>query len=274
MFYLDHNFLENMLHMFRKINAKERVVGFYSTGPQIRPNDLRIHALLKRFVPPETSTPPVFVIIDVRPDRESIPTTAYRVVEEVDSTSSGGGGAKTSEVHSTFAHVPSLIGAEEPEEIGVEHLLRDINDPTVSTVTSLIKAKMSGLSALTEKLVEMKDYLEAVVEGRMKVNQEIVANMQTILNLLPNLNVDELVKSMLIKTNDMHMVIYLSALIRSVIALHDLVNNKIKYNLEEGDLEDDRKKKTAAGKDAGEKDDKGEEEKKEEDGDGEKKEKK
>ena len=79
---------------------------------------------------------------------------------------------------------------------------------------------------------------------------------------------------MLIKTNDMHMVIYLSALIRSVIALHDLVNNKIKYNLEEGDLEDDRKKKTAAGKDAGEKDDKGEEEKKEEDGDGEKKEKK
>ena len=274
MFYLDHNFLENMLHMFRKINAKERVVGFYSTGPQIRPNDLRIHALLKRFVPPETSTPPVFVIIDVRPDRESIPTTAYRVVEEVDSTSSGGGagGAKTSEVHSTFAHVPSLIGAEEPEEIGVEHLLRDINDPTVSTVTSLIKAKMSGLSALTEKLVEMKDYLEAVVEGRMKVNQEIVANMQTILNLLPNLNVDELVKSMLIKTNDMHMVIYLSALIRSVIALHDLVNNKIKYNLEEGDLEEDRKNKTAAGKDAGKKDDKGEEEKKEEDG--EKKEKK
>lgn len=264
-----------MLHMFRKINAKERVVGFYSTGPQIRPNDLRIHALLKRFVPPETSTPPVFVIIDVRPDRESIPTTAYRVVEEVDSTSSAGGagGAKTSEVHSTFAHVPSLIGAEEPEEIGVEHLLRDINDPTVSTVTSLIKAKMSGLSALTEKLVEMKDYLEAVVEGRMKVNQEIVANMQTILNLLPNLNVDELVKSMLIKTNDMHMVIYLSALIRSVIALHDLVNNKIKYNLEEGDLEEDRKSKTAAGKDAGKKDDKGEEEKKEEE-DGEKKEKK
>ena len=263
MFYLDHNFLENMLHMFRKINAKERVVGFYSTGPQIRPNDLRIHALLKRFVPPETTTPPVFVIIDVRPDRESIPTTAYRVVEEVDSTSSsgGGGGAKTTEVHSTFAHVPSLIGAEEPEEIGVEHLLRDINDPTVSTVTSLIKAKMSGLSALTEKLVEMKDYLEAVVEGRMKANQEIVANMQTILNLLPNLNVDELVKSMLIKTNDMHMVIYLSALIRSVIALHDLVNNKIKYNLEE-DSEDKKAAADKAGKDG-----KGEEEKKEDDGD-------
>lgn len=233
-FYLDHNYLENMLGMFRKVNAKERVVGFYSTGPQIRPNDLRIHALLKRFVPPGTTTPPVFVIIDVRPDRQSIPTTAYRVVEEVDSgsTSTTGGGkssAGNTEVRKSFAHVPSLIGAMEAEEVGVEHLLRDINDPTVSTVANLIKAKMSGLSALTEKLVEMKDYLEAVTMGKMKPNQEIIANMQAILNLLPNLNVEELVRSMLVKTNDMHMVIYLSALIRSVIALHDLVNNKIKY---------------------------------------------
>jgi 26S proteasome regulatory subunit N8 len=39
---------------------------------------------------------------------------------------------------------------------------------------------------------------------------------------------------MLVKTNDMHMAIYLSALIRSVIALHDLVNNKIMYGEEDG----------------------------------------
>merc|ERR1712125_285100 len=100
----------------------------------------------------------------------------------------------------------------------------------VSTVASLIKAKMSGLASLTEKLVEIKDYLEGVADGRIaKVNQEIIANIQTIVNLLPNLNVEELVQSVFTKTNDMHMVIYLSSLIRSVIALHDLINNKIKY---------------------------------------------
>jgi len=219
-----------MLAMFRKVNAKERVVGFYSTGPTIRPNDLRIHSLIKRFVPSNTTvTPPVFVIIDVRPDRESVPTTAYRVVEEVDEVDSN---SRTTEVKKSFAHVPSIIGAMEAEEVGVEHLLRDINDPTISTVANLIKAKMAGLSALTDKLVEMKDYLQSIIDGRItKVNQDIIANMQTILNLLPNLNVEELVRSMLIKSNDMHMVIYLSALIRSVLALHDLVNNKIKYNL-------------------------------------------
>lgn len=58
---------------------------------------------------------------------------------------------------------------------------------------------------------------------------QIVYNMQNIFNLLPNLNVDELVRSMLVKTNDMHLVIYVSALIRSVVALHDLVNNKVTF---------------------------------------------
>ncbi len=240
-FYLDHNYLENMLAMFRKVSAKERVVGFYSTGPEIRPNDLRIHSMLKRFLPKGSVTPPVFCIIDVRPDRQSIPTTAYRVVEEVEDGSKGGGGSSKAEVKKNFTHVASMIGAMEAEEVGVEHLLRDINDPTISTVANLVHAKLGGLSTLTTKLVEMKDYLQDIVDGKVKkVNQEIIGNMQTILNLLPNLNVEELVRAILVKTNDLHMVIYLSSLIRSVIALHDLVNNKIRYN-EEVEVDFDEK---------------------------------
>ena len=234
---MDHNYLENMLAMFRKVNAKERVVGFYSTGPQIRPNDLRIHDIVKRFLPSATATPPIFCIIDIRPDRQSLPTTAYKVVEEV-STKEG-----QRQVKLSFAHVPSLMGAMEAEEVGVEHLLRDINDPTVSTVASLIKGKMAGLATLTEKLVECKDYLEACVRGDQKVNPEIVANLQTILNLLPNLNTEDMVRSMLIKTNDMHMAIYLSALIRSVIALHDLINNKIRFGEHGTELEKEEEEK-------------------------------
>ena len=210
--------------MFRKVNAKERVVGFYSTGPQIRRNDLRIYDIVSRALPEGCLTPAVFCIIDIRPDRPDLPVTAYKVIEEVSSSSSS-----QKQIQRTFAHLPVQMGAHEPEEIGVEHLLRDINDPTVSTVASLIKGKISGLATLTEKLVECKDYLEAVARGDVKVNQEIVSNLQTILNLLPNLNTEDLVRSMIIKTNDMHMAIYLASLIRSVIALHDLVNNKIRY---------------------------------------------
>merc|ERR1712232_772658 len=116
-----------------------------------------------------TMIPPIFCIIDIRPDRESLPTTAYKVVEEV-STKDG-----RRQVKLSFAHVPSQMGALEAEEVGVEHLLRDINDPTVSTVASLIKGKMSGLGTLAEKLLECRDYLEKCVAGR-KVHPEIIAN--------------------------------------------------------------------------------------------------
>mmetsp|Transcript_8920 Transcript_8920/g.11872 ORF Transcript_8920/g.11872 Transcript_8920/m.11872 type:complete len:341 (+) Transcript_8920:158-1180(+) len=221
-FYLDHNYVDNMHRMFRKINTKERIVGFYSTGPSIRPNDLRIYDVIQPFTK-ESVTPPVFCIIDVRPDRPDLPVTAYKVVEEV---SRKDGQMK---VERSFAHLPCQMGAVEAEEIGVEHLLRDINDPTVSTVASLIKGKASGLSTLTEKLVEAKDYLEAVGRGDVKAHPEIIDNLQTIINLLPNLNQQDLVRSMIVKTNDMLSAIYLASIIRTVIALHDLINNKIRY---------------------------------------------
>lgn len=217
-FYLDHNYLENMLIMFRKISSKERVVGFYSTGPSIRPNDLRIHKVVQPFSSP---SPAIFCIIDIRPNRPDLPVTAYKVTETVV--------GQEKKVQRQFTHVPVAMGALEAEEIGVEHLLRDINDPTISTVASLIKSKLAGLATLAEKLSDAKEYLEAVIRGDRPYHPEIMANLQTIVNLLPNLNQPALVRAMIVKTNDMLATIYLASLIRSVMALHDLINNKIRY---------------------------------------------
>ncbi|GAB2293055.1 26S proteasome non-ATPase regulatory subunit 7 A, partial [Dionaea muscipula] len=60
-----------------------------------------------------------------------------------------------------------------------------------------------------------------------------------VFNLLPNLNASELIKSFSVKTNDMMLVIYLSLLIRSVIALHNLINNKM-LNKEHEKAEDSK----------------------------------
>merc|ERR1712032_186042 len=66
-----------------------------------------------------------------------------------------------------------------------------------------------------------------VCSGKLPVNHQIINQIQDIFNLLPNLNVEEIVRSFSVKTNDMMLVIYLSSVIRSVIALHNLINNKI-----------------------------------------------
>merc|ERR1712146_184862 len=86
-----------------------------------------------------------------------------------------------------------------------------------------------------------KHYLQNVLDDRLPVNNQVLYNLQTILNLLPNLNVEELIRAMMVKTNDMHLVIYISSLIRCVIQLHDLVNNKLAYKEDDFAGEQDAK---------------------------------
>jgi 26S proteasome regulatory subunit N8 len=107
--------------------------------------------------------------------------------------------------------------------------LRDINDPSTGTLALQIQQKVNGLTGLLARLTEIHEYLDKVISGAMPINNQITYNLQNIFNLLPNLNVEELVKSMFIKTNDMHLVMYVSSLVRSILALHSLLTNKIKY---------------------------------------------
>ena len=53
------------------------------------------------------------------------------------------------------------------------------------------------------------------------------AVLQDVFNLLPNLDL-EITRSFAVKSNDMMLVIYVASLIRSVLALHNLINNKVR----------------------------------------------
>jgi 26S proteasome regulatory subunit N8 len=58
------------------VTASERILGFYSTGPKIRPADFALEQMFRAYCPH-----PALVIVDVRPECEEIPTQAYVTVE-------------------------------------------------------------------------------------------------------------------------------------------------------------------------------------------------
>lgn len=236
--FLDHNFLETMFWMFKKVNIREDIVGFYSSGPKIKENDLKIDTLFRQYVPD-----PVFVIIDVRPGVAEIPTTAYHAIEEIQSDGK--------DIERVFKHIPCIIEADEAEEVGVEHLLRDINDPTTSTLIMQIKQKIFGIGSFVKRLEEIKRYLENVLSDRLPVNNQILYNLQNILNLLPNMNHNHFIKSLTIEINDISFVIYLSSLVRAVLALHSLLQNKIQYYQQDIDLILDRSAGVITGNNGG-----------------------
>lgn len=66
-----------------------------------------------------------------------------------------------------------------------------------------------------------------VGNGKLPINHQIVYQLQDIFNLLPDMCQHTFVDSLYVKTNDQMLVVYLAALVRSIIALHNLINNKL-----------------------------------------------
>ena len=265
MWFLDHNYVESMSDMFKKVNAKEKLIGWYHSGPRLRSSDLEINELFKRYTPN-----PLLVIIDVQPKEVGVPTDAYFAVDEIKDDGT--------EASKTFVHVPSGVEAEEAEEIGVEHLLRDIRDVAVGTLSTRITSQLQSLQGLHLRLRDISAYLQKVLDGDLPVNHTILGNLQDIFNLLPNItspptgkpkNGDsksgvensELAKAMSVKTNDQMMAIYLSSLIRAITAFHDLIENKIQNRQQQEESESKKiADKEKADKEKADKEKKGEKE--------------
>merc|ERR1712083_475601 len=122
--------------------------------------------------------------------------------------------------------------------------LRDIKNASASTLAVRVGDKIAALKGLSERLAEISKYLSLVHADKLPMNQEIIYQLQEIFNLLPDQDSEELVKSFAMETNDMMLALYLGSILRSTIALHNLINNKIKNKkLKEKKQEDKDKEK-------------------------------
>merc|ERR1712178_204680 len=177
---------------------------------------------------------PVLVVMDVQPKDLDLPMEAYYSIQE-----------QTSDqvFKRTFLHVQSTVGAYEAEEVGVEHLLRDIKNASASTLAVRVGDKISALKGLSMRLKEISAYLSQVVAGKLPPNREIIYQLQEIFNLLPDQESEELVKSFAMETNDMMLALYLGSILRSTIALHNLINNKIRNKKAKEDKSKEKKEK-------------------------------
>merc|ERR1712176_1493304 len=92
----------------------------------------------------------------------------------------------------------------------------------------------------------------SVGAGKLPANQEIIYQLQEIFNLLPDQDTEDLVKSLAMETNDMMLALYLGSMLRSTVALHNLINNKIKNKKksEDGKEKKGEEKKEENGEDA------------------------
>ncbi|CAG9323099.1 unnamed protein product [Blepharisma stoltei] len=210
--FLDHNYLDEMFGMYKRINAREKIVGWYSTGPGVKAPDIQINESFKQYVPN-----PILVVIDVKAaETLELPAQAYYSKEDVN---------EDGNIVKNFVHVPTMLGASEAEDVGVEHLLRDVRDVAATSLATETQHKIAALKAMLSRLTEIQDYLQEVLDGR-KANNEIFHKLQEVLNLLPNTSV--LNQAFAVDENNSYLSLYLASITRTVLSLHSLITNKTK----------------------------------------------
>lgn len=257
--FFDHQYMDRLYKMTQRVTSKEVLVGWYSTSPQIRSNDSLIHKIISSYC-----TNPIYATFDMGEDTPDLPVHAYVASEEVGDEQSAGvgkmenGNEKT--IETRFVHVATDVGCDE-NEVGVERILKDMQKPTSTELKHEIDAKVKSVRTLTQKIGLMKEYLQLVEEGKLPINNDIIQNMQNIFNLSPN--IEAFVEQFAVSTNDVVVTMYLGQLVKSILAVHDLIRNRndVEFEAREKRKEEEEKKKKE--KEEKEKSEKEAEEKKE-----------
>ncbi|MES1919991.1 26S proteasome non-ATPase regulatory subunit 7 [Bonamia ostreae] len=96
-----------------------------------------------------------------------------------------------SEPRESLAPLETVMAATEPEEIGVEHLLRDVRDKTAPTLAKKVQSRDEAKSDFAGKLEAITDYLRQVETGEMPRNEKICALVRDLFNDAVNSEKDQ-----------------------------------------------------------------------------------
>ena len=208
--FLDTNYAEQMWLMYRKVLPKIKVVGWYSSGPEICSNDLNIHLLVAQHF----CTSPIYCIVNANPQKKGVPVVCYTTTESR--------GAQSVE----FRNIISNLGTVEAEEIGIVHLLRDLTDSTITTLSTKINNRHLALTNLEQLLGNIEQYLRDVVAEKLPICTEVLAELQEVINYLPLVHKLKNDQGLLVTQNDQELVTFTASVARCVTALYEVIVNR------------------------------------------------
>ncbi|KAL0235277.1 hypothetical protein GEMRC1_001859 [Eukaryota sp. GEM-RC1] len=159
--FFDHQFVETMYRMYQKVNIRQKIVGWYASGTTPVQLDLAIHRVVERLS--DSPLPPIYTVVTVTQTKE-FPAKTF-----IKQTTSRVPGEQPSE---TFDAIETRMGQEIAEEIGVEHLLRDIKGLDISDLKEQRDARIRGTYALSRQLKIASDYLRRECDPKLVENQK------------------------------------------------------------------------------------------------------
>jgi len=213
-FFLDQSYIDEMASMFKRVNASETIIGWYHTGGELKPNDLKIHFTMRKYI-----NIPILFVFNCDSDLNELPVKAYltqkitrnHFIKEV----------------VEFVNLDLTLTATESETIGVEQCLRSLpNQENLSILKKELLNKKNSLLVMQLRLNDIRNYLIDLHDGILPLNQEILFLIQEIFNILPFFSSNDLKTSIIKVLNDQSTYIYMASFIRCTLILDRLLTNR------------------------------------------------
>ncbi|GMG98308.1 hypothetical protein Nepgr_000148 [Nepenthes gracilis] len=203
---LDIDYHHNMLMAHQKVNTKEVIVGWYSTGFGVTGGSALIHEFYSREVPN-----PIHLTVDTTFTNGEAAIKAFVSVN----LSLG-----DQQLAAQFQDIPVDLRMAEAERVGYE-LLK-------STMVDKLPSDLEGMEASMERLLALIDdvyrYVDDVVEGRIAPDNNIGRFIADTLSSLPKMSPAALDKLVNDSLQDQLLLLYLSSITRTQLSLAEKLN--------------------------------------------------
>jgi len=219
---LDQEYQKQMLLLRQRVSPREEVVGWFSTGDEINHTSAVIHGFYctkeSTFQPTAMLPGPVHMLVDTSLVGESFKLKAFVNVRTT-----------VAESLLQFHEVPLRVQTSSSEKAGISQLMHarraareGLND------AAAIDGFAGGLKELLGLFRRMQEYVRAVRAGKVEGDLAVGRGLTTSLCSEPVIDVEALDKLCSSSLQDALMVVYLSKLTRTQIAIAEKITSENK----------------------------------------------
>eukprot|EP01018_Ginkgo_biloba_P036023 Gb_36251 [translate_table: standard] len=203
---VDIDYHRTMFELHQRVNSKEVIIGWYSTGAGVSGSS----ALIQDFYAREV-TNPVHLTVDTKFQNEEATIKAY-----VSTTLSLG----DRQLAAQFHEIPLDLRMVEAERVGFDVLKKAMVDKLPNDLEGL-EASMERLLALIDDVFK---YVDDVVQGRIVPDNNVGRYLADTIAAVPKISPDAFDKLFNDSVQDLLLVIYLAGLTRTQLSLAEKLN--------------------------------------------------
>ncbi|KAF0977057.1 hypothetical protein FDP41_003710 [Naegleria fowleri] len=207
---IDHTYLQEKIEQYKQVFKNYDVLGWYSTGTEIRPEYKQIHEEIARY-----NESPLMILVGVAfgSVQKELPLYVY---ESNINASSG---------TVSWATLNYKIETEESERIVVDQVNRmDKRDGSSSSLVPQYITLSNAVNMLIERVEVLINYLEQVKQGKIEPDHKKLREISSLSHRLPAVVSDKFNSDYVNDVNESLIITYLATMTKGVNQFNNVVD--------------------------------------------------